>query len=372
MIQSRHSTADTMLFWRRQLCFALAGPLVLTCARSSFAATGARAESTWSLAEAGARHHIRIGAAASARYLNEPDYTKILASQFSQLQPENEMKFAVIQPGPRTYNFAPADALVSFAQSHNLAVRGHTLVWHRQVPAWISAGQNSPSQLSDILKDHIASVLSRYQGKVYAWDVVNEAFNDDGSMRSTVWYDQPGIGFREKQTKYIEQALEWAHAVDPQAKLFYNDYDAEAINRKSDAVYAMAKDFKRRAVPLEGVGFQFHVTLEFATPEKLRSVAENFKRFAALELELHITELDIRLSDRTPAWLEAQARLYQAIAKLCIEQPACKLIQTWGVTDQHTWIPHAYPGMGWPLLWDANYQAKPAYYGLLDGLREVR
>jgi endo-1,4-beta-xylanase len=211
--------------------------------------------------------------------------------------------------------------------------------------------------------------MSHYAGKVYAWDVVNEAFNDDGSMRSTIWYDQPGIGFAGMGTKYIEQALNWARAADPNAKLFYNDYNAEVMDAKSDAIYAMAQDFKNRGVPLDGVGFQFHIDLTFDNPTTLASVASNFQRFAALGLDVHITELDIRVSDSSAASLNAQAKLYGEIAAICVQQPACKLFQTWGFTDKHSWIPSFYPGMGWALLWDANYQKKPAYASVLNSLR---
>jgi GH35 family endo-1,4-beta-xylanase len=211
--------------------------------------------------------------------------------------------------------------------------------------------------------------VGHYAGKVYAWDVVNEAFNDDGTMRSTLWYDQPGIGFAGLGTKYIEQALNWARAADPNAKLFYNDYNSEPMDAKSDAIYAMAQDFKNRGVPLDGVGFQFHVDLTFDNPTTLASVASNFQRFAALGLDAHITELDIRLSDSSAVSLNAQAKLYGEIAAICVQQPSCKLFQTWGFTDKHSWIPSFYPGMGWALLWDANYQKKPAYTSVLNSLQ---
>jgi endo-1,4-beta-xylanase len=211
--------------------------------------------------------------------------------------------------------------------------------------------------------------MAHYAGKIYAWDVVNEAFNDDGTMRSTIWYDQPGIGFGDKTTKYIEQAFIWAHATDPKAKLFYNDYDDEPLNAKSDAIYDMAKDFKSRRVPLDGIGFQFHVDLAFDNPKTLASVANNIQRFAALGLEIHITELDVRLSDSSPASLAAQARLYGEIASLCVKQPACKVLQTWGFTDKYSWIPGFYPGKGWALPWDADYRKKPAYDSVMKALQ---
>jgi GH35 family endo-1,4-beta-xylanase len=323
------------------------------------------------LRQAGDARHILIGAAAASKHLAEAEYADILGTEFSQLQAENEMKFGLIHPRPDTdpnpYDFKGGDALVAFAQGHNMVVRGHTLVWHNQVPGWVTKGGYSASQLAEILHGHIRMVMVHYASKVYAWDVVNEAFNDDGTMRHTIWYDQPGIGAGEG-TKYIEQALRWAHDADPTAKLFYNDYDAEAVNKKSDAIYAMAKDFKKRGVPLDGIGFQTHVSLKFDNPQTLASYAKNMERFAKLGLDLHITELDVRLSDSTPASLNAQAKLYGAIAALCVHQPACKLIQTWGVDDKQSWIPQFFKGMGWALLWDDKYQKKPAYAAVHDAL----
>jgi endo-1,4-beta-xylanase len=323
------------------------------------------------LRQAGDAHHITIGTAAASAHLSEADYSAILGSEFSQLQAENEMKFGPIHPRPDTdpspYNFTGADALVAFAQSHGMLVRGHTLVWHNQVSKWVTEGKYSSPQLATILQSHVHSVMMRYASNVYAWDVVNEAFNDDGTMRHTIWYDQPGIG-AGAGTKYIEQAFRWAHEADPSAKLFYNDYDAEVINKKSDAIYEMAKDFKKRGVPLDGVGFQTHVSLKFDDPEKLASFAKNMERFAKLGLELHLTEIDIRLNDSNPASLAAQAKLYGEITTLCVQQPACKLLQMWGFTDKHSWIPGFYKGQGWALIWDDRYQKKVAYEAVREAL----
>jgi len=324
-----------------------------------------------SLRQVGDARHITIGAAAASQHFKEAGYGAILGSEFSQLQAENEMKFATIHPRPDTdpnpYNFRGGDALVVFAQSHNMVVRGHTLVWHDAVPDWVAKGGYSSAHLAEILHGHISTVMRHYASKVYAWDVVNEAFNDNGTMRHDIWYDHPGIG-AGKGTKYVEQALRWAREADPGAKLFYNDFDAEVVNKKSDAIYAMAKDFKKRGVPLDGIGFQNHVSLRFDDPAKLASYARNLERFAKLGLDLHITELDIRLTDSSQASLAAQAKLYGEIATVCVQQPACKLIQTWGVTDKQSWIPLYYKGQGWALLWDDKYQKKPAYAAVHDAL----
>ena len=361
--------ADLVLFvWLRAVTAALLCGMVF---RSSAAAPETAPPAAGTLRQAAETRHITFGAAAASAYLAEPDYAAILASEFSQLQAENEMKFGAIHPRPDTdpnpYNFKGGDALVEFAQSHNMLVRGHTLVWHNNVPDWLKNGSYSASQLADILHSHIKTVMTHYASKVYAWDVVNEAFTDSGAMRDTIWYNQPGIG-TGKGTKYIEQVLRWAHEADLLAKLFYNDYDAEMINKKSDAIYEMAKDFKKRGVPLDGIGFQMHVSLKFDAAAKLASVAKNLERFAKLGLELQITELDVRLNDSSAASLGAQAKLYGAITTLCVQQPACKAIQTWGFTDKHSWIPQFYKGQGWALLWDGKYQKKPAYQAVYDAL----
>ena len=322
------------------------------------------------LKSAAAARGITVGTAVSSRRLADPALADILQSEFSQLEPENEMKFALIHPrantDPQPYNFTGADALVSFARAHGLLVRGHTLVWHKQLPNWVLKGTYTETELAAILRDHITTVVGHYQSDVYAWDVVNEAFNDDGSLRDTIWYNKPGIGSANEGTKYIEQAFRWARAANQNARLFYNDYDAEPINPKSNAIYAMAADFKKRGVPLDGVGFQVHLDPAFNNPAMLDSFRKNLQRFADLGLEIHFTELDVRLKDGNPGSLEAQAQLYAEVVKTCLALRACKMVQSWGITDRYSWIPGWYSGQGWALPWDANYNPKPAYFAMRD------
>jgi endo-1,4-beta-xylanase len=330
------------------------------------------------LRQAGAAKHVILGAAADPRHLNESDYASALAAQFDQLEPENQMKFQIIHPRPgndaSSYDFSPADELVAFAETHNMKVRGHCFVWHQQVPDWITSGvknhEYDAAALNKILQEHIRTVAKYYAGKVWAWDVVNEAFNTDGTMRSTVWYDAPGIGFAGQDARYLEEAFRWAHAADPTAKLFYNDYDTEAINPKSDAIYAMARDFRSRGVPLDGIGFQVHINLNFDDPKTLSSFAANLKRFSDLGLEIHITELDVALDDDTPASLQAQGELYRKVTEICVQNPSCRVLQTWGFTDKYSWIPSYSKGkQGWALPFDTSYQKKPAYDGMLQSLQ---
>ena len=316
-----------------------------------FAAT-ALAQPVRELAE---RRGIRIGAAVNPSRLSEPAYAETLAREFNQAEPENAMKFGPIHPARDQFNWLPADAVVNFAREHQMAVRGHTLVWHQQAPAWATAPDLTPAERAAILREHIAAVVGRYAGKVYAWDVVNEAIEKDGSPRKSPWSPVPD---------YIESAFRWAHAADPQAKLFYNDYDAESVNPKSDAVYALVKDLKSRGVPIDGVGMQFHLT---AKPLPVASIEANMKRLTDLGLEVQITELDVRLPLDAPD-LEAQARVYRDLMQTCLKFPKCTAVQTWGFTDKYSWVPGYFKGTGAALPFDRDYHPKPAWQAIHDAL----
>jgi endo-1,4-beta-xylanase len=310
------------------------------------------------LRDAAAQRAVHFGAAVDPKYFAEVAYKETLAREFSQAEPENAMKFGPIHPREADYTFGPADSIVDFASLHGMVVRGHTLVWHQQNPAWLNG--LAPEALANALHDHIATVVGRYAGKLYAWDVVNEAFNDNGTIRSTMWSETPGIGFAG--TAYIEQALRWAHDADPQALLFYNDYSAEGVNAKSDAIYKMAQDFKARGVPLDGIGMQMHFTTN--TPS-MASIETNMRRLADLGLQIHITELDVRLpvdasGVASATALATQAKIYGDLTTVCLKVPACTAIQTWGFTDKYSWVPGTFASFGAALPFDATYNAKPA------------
>jgi endo-1,4-beta-xylanase len=323
--------------------------------------------SAQTLRQAADRRIVKAGTAADYDFLTEADYTSVLAREYSQLQPENDMKWSVIHPGPTTYAFGNGDGLVSFAAAHGMAVRGHVLVWHNQNPGWLTNGNFPPDKLSMILEDHINKVMAHYAGKVYAWDVVNEAFNDDGTLRDTIWYNQPGIGLAG--TAYIERAFRLARIADPQALLFYNDFSAETLNAKSDAIFAMVKDFKARGVPIDGVGLQLHLT---SSGISFPGLDANVKRLTGLGLQVQFTELDVRLpvtnNAASAADLLKQATIYHDVAAVCLKYPLCTAIQTWGFTDKHSWIPGSFPGSGAALPFDAAYQIKPAYTALQAAL----
>jgi endo-1,4-beta-xylanase len=320
------------------------------------------------------RANVLVGAAVEPGLLSEPAYAATLAREFNMLTAENALKWGAIRPRRATFNFEPGDRLVAFARKHRMKVRGHTLLWSEYNPDWLAKGKFTPAEMSALLREHIRRVLAHYRGKVFAWDVVNEVFLADGSIEPSIWYDQPGIGLKGRGTAYVEQAFRWARAADPDVLLFYNDYDTEGINPKSDAVYAMVKDFKARGVPIDGVGIQAHIIdLE---AKDLATLEANIARLAALGLQVHITEMDVGLavnadgSVKDAATLTRQAEIYRHIAEVCLRQPRCTAFQTWGFTDKYTWIPNFTKGAkGMPLIFDHLYARKPAYFALLDVFR---
>ena len=329
------------------------------------------------LREAAMPSGVLVGAAARPDQLSEPAYAATLAREFNMLEPEDVMKWETIHPAAETYDFSQGDRLVAFAISHQMKVRGHTLTWHQQNPSWLVDGRHSPDELARILEQHIKTVVGHYRGKVFAWDVVNEAFDErvPGKLRSTLWYDQPGIGGAGKGSAYIEDCFRWARAADPDALLFYNDVEAEVMNAKSDAIYAMVKDFRRRGVPIDGVGFQMH--LANLHPD-VASIGENIGRFTTLGVKVHITEMDVSLpldADRNarPADLQLQADVYGQIASACLAHAGCTAIQTWGFTDKYSWIgSHSKHSQGAALLFDREYRPKPAYEALRKALERSK
>jgi endo-1,4-beta-xylanase len=329
------------------------------------------------LREAAMPSGVLVGAAARPDQLSEPAYAATLAREFNMLEPEDVMKWETIHPAAETYDFSQGDRLVAFAISHQMKVRGHTLTWHQQNPSWLVDGRHSPDELARILEQHIKTVVGHYRGKVFAWDVVNEAFDErvPGTLRSTLWYDQPGIGRTGKGSAYIEDCFRWARAADPDALLFYNDVEAEVMNAKSDAIYAMVKDFRRRGLPIDGVGFQMH--LSNLHPD-VASISENIGRFTALGVKVHITEMDVSLpldadGKARPADLQRQADVYGQIASACLAHAGCTAIQTWGFTDKYSWIgSHSKHTQGAALLFDRDYRPKPSYEAVRKALESRR
>jgi len=316
----------------------------------------ALAQSGPPLRELAERRGILVGAAVEpSLLLQEAAYGPVLAREFNLVVAENVMKWGALQTSRGQFNFAAADLLVNFAQKHKQVIRGHTLVWHQQLPRWMY-GSFSRSEMEAILSQHIRTVVGRYKGQIAYWDVVNEAIGDDARLRATPFDVLPD---------YIERAFRLAREADPKAKLFYNDYGAEGLGPKSDAIYSLLKSLKEKGVPIDGIGFQAHLDLGFS-PQQAR-MAENLERFARLGLEIHITEMDVRLTGpgTKAERLQAQARLYQEILQICLRQPRCKVFTLWGVSDAHSWRAASEP-----LIFDVDYQPKPAYFALQRTLQQ--
>jgi len=312
-----------------------------------------------------------FGTAARPSLFGERAYAAALGREFNMIEPEDAMKWWVLRPDAATFDFSQGDQVVAFAETHRMKVRGHTLAWGWSNPAWLASGHLTPTELAELLHEHITKVVTHYRGKVFAWDVVNEAFDERGKVKPSIWYDQPGIGFAGQSTAYIEQAFRWAHAADPEALLFYNDAEGETVNAKSDAIYRMVQDFKRRGVTIDGVGLQMHI---FDLRPDVDGIEANIARFTALDVQVQITEMDVALPLDGEGGISAgdlakQAEIYGRILSACLSHPGCTALQTWGFTDKYSWIGwKTKKAKGAALPFDRNYASKPAYEALREAL----
>lgn len=269
------------------------------------------------------------------------------------------MKWYATEPERGVFDFTEADKVVAFAKSHHQKVRGHTLIWHNQLPAWLTEGTWSADELRAILKNHIQTEVRHFKGQVIHWDVVNEAFNEDGTYRESLFYKTLGPG-------YIADALRWAHEADRHAKLYLNDYNVDGIGPKSDAYYTLIKQLKADGVPVEGFGIQGHLALQYGFPG---DVQQNMQRFADLGVDVAVTELDIRMAlPATPEKLATQATWYADYVKACLAVKKCVGVTIWDYTDKYSWIPSVFPGEGAALPYDENLLPKPAYYSIKEVL----
>jgi endo-1,4-beta-xylanase len=313
-----------------------------------------------------------IGAAVNAKtVVTQRD---LLTYHFNSLTAENEMKFERLHPEEERYTFEEADRLVAFAKEHDMGVRGHTLVWHNQTPDWMfehpSGRAMDRNTLLARMKSHIETVVTRYKGTIYAWDVVNEAVSDSGEqvLRQSKWLDIAGEDF-------IASAFEYAHAADPNAMLFYNDYN-ESVPEKREKIYSLVKSLKEKDVPIHGIGLQGHWNLEHPTLDDIREAIE---RYARLGMMLHITELDVSVfnfEDKrtgllapTEVMMERQAERYQQFFELFKEYSEhITSVTFWGAADDYTWLDNfpVYERKNWPFIFDQQHQPKQAFWDIID------
>ncbi|MEV4622260.1 endo-1,4-beta-xylanase [Asanoa sp. NPDC049573] len=312
---------------------------------------------------------LRVHAAARGKFIgyaantgplaNEAAYRSIAAAEFNQVTPENALKWESTEPSDGTYTFAGADQVVAFATANNQQVHGHTLVWHSQTPGWVQG--LSAAAMRTAMQDHIATVVGRYADNpaVVSWDVVNEVFDDNGNLRTSFWLNTLG-------SSYIADAFRLARAADGNARLCINDYNVEGINAKSTAMYNLVRQLRADGVPVDCVGFQGHLAIQYGFPSQVR---ENMERFAALGVQVRVTELDVRMQLPRDSTKDAtQATYYRNVVTACLAVPACAGITIWGFTDKYSWVPDVFSGEGAALPWDASYVAKPAYTAVHDAL----
>ena len=297
---------------------------------------------------------------------------KRIARDFNMVVCENEMKFAYVEPSQGSFDFYHGDRLVNFAQRNNMRVRGHTLVWHKQVAEWLSSDgvKNNKNwtreQLLDIMKTHIENVVGHWKGKVHEWDVCNEVLSDDQGI---VWSNPDGYTLRPSVwtvigEEFLDSAFVWAHRADPNAVLILNDYGVEFMgDAKAEALYNHAKRLKDRGVPIDGVGLQCHLDVHGVDPGRLD---QNIKRYNDLGLKCVITELDLGMDAKNETNLRQQAQDYFNIAQVALKYDHCNELMIWGLTDNRSWRSNSNP-----LLFDSELNEKPAYFGLHAAVRQA-
>lgn len=322
------------------------------------------------------KDYFTMGVAVSPQGLKRPDEGQLVLQQFGSMTPENAMKMGPIHPRENEYFWRDADSIVAFAKQHHLKLRGHTLCWHNQTPRWLftDSSANPPQRVTKEvlyrrLKDHITTVVSRYKGIIYAWDVVNEVISDSAGVyfRNSPWYQICG-------EEFVAKAFEYAHAADPDALLFYNDYN-ETDPVKREKIYKMVKGLKEAGVPIHGVGLQAHWSMQDLTEGQLDST---ISRFAQLGLKVQITELDLKVqpsggrarqdtaSGYTPEREKKQTEQYAMIFRVLRKyKDVISGVTFWNVSDRYSWLDRR-GGKAYPLLFDTTYRPKKAYWQVVN------
>ncbi|TZF85607.1 endo-1,4-beta-xylanase (plasmid) [Pedobacter sp. BS3] len=323
------------------------------------------------------KNYLPVGVAVAPGNLNGNEASLIIR-EFNSITPENAMKMGPIHPEENRYYWKDADSIVNFAQRHGLKVRGHNLCWHEQTPAWLFTDSQGDTVSKEVLlqrlKDHIYTVVKRYKGKIYAWDVVNEAIDDDSTkfLRNSAWYKICG-------DEFIAKAFEYAHEADPQALLFYNDYNTERPEKR-ERVYRLLKQLVDQGVPITGVGLQAHWSIFEPSAGELQTAIE---KYASLGLKVQITELDVSVypweknmrsrrpgeqDSFTPELEERQREQYKMIFDMFRKyKNIITGVTFWNISDRHTWLDN-YPVPGrknYPLLFDQNLRRKQAYQDVI-------
>ncbi|KAK0622451.1 glycoside hydrolase superfamily [Immersiella caudata] len=288
-------------------------------------------------------------------------YDKIMwGGEFGSTTPTNGQKWLFTEPQQGVFNFTEGDYTANNAKKHGLSLRCHALVWHNQLGEYVNQVQWTPETLRAQIVSHIENVAGHYKGQCNHWDVVNEALEEDGTYRKSVFYNVLG-------EEYIKLAFKTAARVDPKAKLYYNDYSIEWPSKKTEGAARIVKMLRDEGIKIDGVGLQGHLTAEGGVTLDQHIAA--IKSFTDLDLEVAVTELDIRLQEpATTTNLAQQKEKYKNIVGACVQVKGCVGITIWDFYDPFSWVPYFFPGEGAAGLWFANFTTHPAYDGIVEAL----
>ncbi|KAI0034219.1 endo-1,4-B-xylanase A [Vararia minispora EC-137] len=303
---------------------------------------------------------LYFGTATDNNELSDTAYRAILNNNamFGQITPANSMKWDATEPSQGVFTFTNGDTIANLAKTNGQLLRGHNCVWYNQLPSWVSGGKFTTAQLTSIIQNHCGTLVGHFKGQTYAWDVVNEPFNDDGSWRADVFYNT-------LNTQYVTIAFNAARAADPAAKLYINDYNIEQAGAKATAMQNLIRSLKSAGTPIDGVGLQCHFIVG-QVPSTLKS---NIQTFASLGVEVALTELDIRMTlPSSTTSLNQQKTDYQTVVSACASVSGCIGITLWDFTDKYSWVPNTFSGQGAACPWDSNLVQKPAYSGIAAAL----
>ncbi|KAJ5779838.1 hypothetical protein N7457_007558 [Penicillium paradoxum] len=309
-----------------------------------------------------AKGKLYFGSATDNPELTDTAYLAQLSNtdEFGQITPGNAQKWDAIEPSQNTFTYTNGDTVASLAAQNGQKLRCHTLVWHSQLPSWVSSGTWTNATLIAAMKNHITNVVTHYKGKCYAWDVANEALNEDGTYRDSVFYQTIGEA-------YLPIAFATAAAADPDAKLYYNDYNIESPGSKSTGAQRIVKLVQQYGAKIDGVGLQAHFIVG-STPSQSAQTT-NLAAFTDLGVEVAYTELDIRMTlPSTDALLAQQSTDYRNSVAACVANTKCVGVTIWDYTDKYSWVPNTFSGQGAACPWDENLVKKPAYDGILAAL----
>ncbi|KAK3399155.1 glycoside hydrolase superfamily [Sordaria brevicollis] len=296
-----------------------------------------------------------------------PKYDEIMwkSGEFGQTTPTNGQKWLFTEPTQGVFNFTEGDIVANLARENKKLLRCHALVWHSQLAPWVEAKSDwTKDELREVVVNHVTNVMNHYKGQCYAWDVVNEAFNEDGTYRESVFYNVLG-------EEFIELAFKTASKLDPKAKLYYNDYNLESPSPKTEAVRKLVKELQEKKIRIDGVGLQAHLIAENRPTLEQHKAA--IKGFAELGVEVALTELDVRL--QTPANetnLALQKEGYYNAVSACVQVDGCIGVTIWDFYDPFSWVPFVFEGEGAALLWFEDFSTHPAYDGVVEALKEGR